>query len=36
MENSKEVPLKLKISVLIVLSILMLCNTTIKCKYKSI
>ena len=35
MENSKEVPLKFKILVLI-LSILMLCNTTIKSKYKSI
>ena len=36
MENSKEVTLKFKILVLILLSILMLYNTTIKCKYKSI
>ena len=34
MENSKEVPLKFEILVLI-LSILMLCNTTIKSKYKA-
>ena len=34
MENSKEVPLKFKILVLI-LSVLMLCNTTIKSKYKA-